>query len=101
VFSSQAYYNTNAVNLLRNILVGGVDLQLEEILAEGKQFIQCTTAEMLRKRKRARMAILPIRDLIPDIDTRVQILSFSIIKEANIFYLVLTSHIQFTFLRIT
>jgi hypothetical protein len=101
VFSSQAYYNTNAVNLLRNILVGGVDLQLEEILAEGKRFKQCKTAEMLRKRKRARMAIVTIRDLIPNIDTRVQILSLSIIKEDNIFYLVFTSHIQFTFLRIT
>jgi hypothetical protein len=61
----------NTVNLLRNILVGGTDLQLEEILAEGKQFVQCETAEMLRKRKRARMTMVAIRDLIPDIDTRV------------------------------
>ncbi len=98
VFFLQAYYNTNAVNLLRNILVGGIDLQLEEILAEGKRFEQCETAEMLRKRKRARMAMLPIHDLIPDIDARVQILSLSIIRADNIFYLVFTSHIQFTFL---
>ncbi len=76
IFLTQAYYNVNTVNLLRNILVGGTDLQLEEILAEGKQFVQCETAEMLRKRKRARMAMVTIRDLIPDIDTRVNFYRF-------------------------
>jgi hypothetical protein len=61
--------------------VGGVDLQLEEIMAEGKEFVQCETAEILRKRKRARMAIVGIRDLIPDIDTRVTFISIRIIRE--------------------
>ncbi len=67
--------------------MGGLDLQLEEILAEGKQFKQCKTVEMLQRRKRARMTILTIRDLIPDIDTRVQVLSLSIITQDNIFFI--------------
>jgi hypothetical protein len=56
--------------------VGGIDLQLEELLAEGKEFVECDTPEILRKRKRARMAMVPIRDLIPDIDSRVKFLFF-------------------------
>jgi hypothetical protein len=68
----QAYYNDNAVNLLRNILTGGVDLQLEEILAEGGGFTQCETNDTLKKRNRARVAVLEIRELISDIDTRVR-----------------------------
>ena len=52
--------------------MGGIDLQLEEILAEGKRFVQCETPETLRKRNRARVAMLEIHDLIPDIDSRVQ-----------------------------
>ena len=57
--------------MLRNILTGGVDLQLEEILAEGGGFTQCESADILKKRNRARVAVLEIRELIPDIDTRV------------------------------
>jgi hypothetical protein len=57
--------------LLRNILTGGVDLQLEEILAEGGGFTQCESADILKKRNRARAAVLEIRELIPDIDIRV------------------------------
>jgi hypothetical protein len=98
VFFLQAYYNANAVNLLRNILMGGIDLQLEDILAEGERFVQCESSEMLRKRKRSRVTILPIRDLIPDIDARVQLLSLSFTTEDNIFRLVSTSHIQCTLL---
>ena len=60
------------MNLLRNILTGGVDLQLEEILAEGGGFTQCESADILKKRNRARVAVLEIRELIPDIDTRVR-----------------------------
>ncbi|CAF1499284.1 unnamed protein product, partial [Rotaria sordida] len=67
---SCAYYNNNAVDLLRNILMGGIDLQLEKVLAEGKRFVQCETPEILRKRNRARVALVEIRDLIPDIDSR-------------------------------
>lgn len=59
------------MNLLRNVLTGGVDLQLEEILAEGGGFTQCESVDLLKKRNRARVAILEIRELIPDIDTRV------------------------------
>lgn len=68
----KAYYNDNAVNLLRNVLTGGVDLQLEEILAEGGGFTQCESADILKKRNRARVAVLEIRELIPDIDSRVR-----------------------------
>ncbi|CAF4303719.1 unnamed protein product, partial [Adineta steineri] len=67
---SCAYYNDNAVNLLRNILTGGVDVQLEEILAEGGGFTQCESTDILKKRNRARVAVLEIRELIPDIDIR-------------------------------
>lgn len=70
-FLFKAYYNDNAVNLLRNVLTGGVDLQLEEILAEGGGFTQCESADLLKKRNRARVAVLEIRELIPDIDVRV------------------------------
>jgi hypothetical protein len=49
-----------------------VDLQLEEILAEGGGFTQCESADILKKRNRARVAVLEIRELIPDIDTRVK-----------------------------
>ena len=51
--------------------MGGIDLQLEEILAEGKRFERCQATEMCEKRKRARMAVVPIEDLISDIDQRV------------------------------
>jgi hypothetical protein len=71
-FFSKAYYNDNAVNLLRNVLTGGVDLQLEEILAEGGGFTQCESSDILKKRNRARVALLEIRELIPDIDSRVK-----------------------------
>lgn len=71
-FVFQAYYNDNAVNLLRNVLTGGVDLQLEEILAEGGGFTQCESNDILKKRNRARVALLEIRELIPDIETRVK-----------------------------
>jgi hypothetical protein len=80
--------------------MGGIDLQLEEILAEGERFVQCETPKMLNKRKRARVAILAIRDLIPDIETRVKFLPLSIIIKDSIFRLVSASHIQFTLLRI-
>ncbi|CAF1241339.1 unnamed protein product [Rotaria sordida] len=50
--------------------MGGIDLQLEKVLAEGKRFVQCETPEILRKRNRARVALVEIRDLIPDIDSR-------------------------------
>jgi len=46
-------------------------LQLEEILAEGGGFTQCESSDILKKRNRARVALLEIRELIPDIDTRV------------------------------
>ncbi len=49
-----------------------MDLQLEEILAEGGGFTQCESADILKKRNRARVAVLEIRELIPDIDTRVK-----------------------------
>ncbi len=78
-FILKAYYNDNAVNLLRNILTGGVDLQLEEILAEGGGFTQCESADILKKRNRARVAVLEIRELIPDIDIRVRDKSFSVL----------------------
>ncbi|CAF3866877.1 unnamed protein product [Rotaria magnacalcarata] len=74
---SCAYYNENAVNLLRNILMGGIDPQLEEILAEGKRFEQCQTPKMLKNRRRARVIILAIQDLIPNIDTRTEPVTFS------------------------
>ncbi len=56
--------------------MGGIDSQLEEIMAEGKRFEKCEIEEMLKRRKRARMGMVPIRDLIPDIDTRVIFISF-------------------------
>ena len=67
------------MNLLRNILVGGIDPQLEEILAEGKSLEQCRSSKNLHKRKRARIAIISVRDLISDIDMRVRISSLSFI----------------------
>ena len=51
--------------------MGGIDQQLEETLAEGEVFEQCETPEVLGKRKRARVAMLPIHELIPDINERV------------------------------
>jgi hypothetical protein len=83
-FFFKAYYNDNAVNLLRNVLTGGVDLQLEEILAEGGGFTQCETADILKKRNRARVALLEIRELIPDIDTRVKDFPFAYL--INLFF---------------
>ena len=80
-FLFQAYYNDNAVKLLRNILAGGIDGQLEEILAEGERLVQCDNREVLSKRKRARIALFPIRELILDIDTRVTFpLLFNLVK---------------------
>ncbi|UJR26310.1 hypothetical protein I4U23_007648 [Adineta vaga] len=76
---SCAYYNDNAVNLLRNILTGGVDLQLEEILAEGGGFTRCESIDILKKRNRARVAVLEIRELIPDIDIRTDPITFSVL----------------------
>ncbi|CAF3689883.1 unnamed protein product [Adineta steineri] len=76
---SCAYYNVNAVNLLRNILVGGIDVELEDILAEGKRFTQCKSSEMFQKRKRARVALVAICNLIPDIDTRSDPVTFSLL----------------------
>ncbi len=55
-----------------------VDLQLEEILAEGKRFEECRLRDILEKRKRARIAVVSIRDLISDIDQRVKFRSFFI-----------------------
>lgn len=51
--------------------MGSIDLQLEELLAEGKSFKQCEIPRMLKNRRRARVVILSIQELIPDIDTRV------------------------------
>lgn len=51
--------------------MGGIDQELEEILTEGERFEQGFDSTMLRKRKRARIAIIPIFDLIPNIGTRV------------------------------
>lgn len=51
--------------------MGGIDQQLEETLAEGEVFEQCETPEVLGKRKRARVAMLSIQELIPDINERV------------------------------
>lgn len=56
--------------------MGGFDQRLEEILAEGESFVQCEKQELLRKRQRARMGMVPIRELIPDIDTRAHRLTF-------------------------
>jgi hypothetical protein len=59
------------VDLLPNILVGGIDVESEEIMTERKQFEPCQSEDMLTKLIRARMGIIPIQDLIPDIDKRV------------------------------
>lgn len=55
--------------------MGGVDLQLEEILAEGERFLPCKKPEMIIKRQRARVTIISIHDLIPNIDKRVKTIS--------------------------
>ncbi len=60
--------------------MGGIDIQLEEILVEGKRFEECQLREMLEKRKRARMAVVSIRDLISDIDQRVTNFDFDLIQ---------------------
>ncbi|CAF3311570.1 unnamed protein product [Rotaria socialis] len=57
--------------------MGGIDPQLEEILAEGKRFVQCQTPKMLKNRRRARVIILAIQDLIPDIDISTEPVTFS------------------------
>ena len=49
--------------------MGGFDQHLEEILAEGECFVQCGKPELLRKRRRARMGMVPIRELIPTIES--------------------------------
>ncbi|CAF0949052.1 unnamed protein product [Adineta ricciae] len=74
---SCAYYNVNSVNLLRNVLAGGIDLQLEDILAEGKLFTSCESTHVLGKRKRARISLVAIRQLIADIDTNTETITFS------------------------
>ena len=59
--------------------MGGIDPQLEEIFAEGKPLEQCQSTEILQRRKRARITLVPIDDLIPHIDMRVSISSLSFI----------------------
>ncbi len=44
--------------------MGSIDIQLKEILAEEKRFEECQLREMIDKRKRSRMAVVSIRDLI-------------------------------------
>lgn len=70
---------------------------MEEILAEGGGFTQCESPDLLKKRNRARVAVLEISELIPDIDVRVRqqffssnrsILIFRHIQSLSVFYFV-------------
>lgn len=60
------------MNFLRSILFGGIDDKLEEMLSEGQSFVQCQNIEMLKKRTRPRINLIPINQLI----TNVYILLF-------------------------
>lgn len=40
--------------------MGGIDFQLEEILSKGAKLVQCENIEMLKKRERARVTLIPI-----------------------------------------
>jgi len=55
------------VNFLRSILFGGLNDELEEILSEGQQFVQCENIQMLKKRARPRINLIPINQLITNV----------------------------------
>jgi hypothetical protein len=75
----QAYYNENTVNLLRHILMGSISLPLEDILVEGERFQQCQSVDMLKRRRRARMAMVSIDEFIPEITSEARVVSFGML----------------------
>lgn len=40
--------------------MGGIDFQLEDILSKGQKLVHCQNIQMLQKRQRARVSLIPI-----------------------------------------
>lgn len=67
------------MNFLRSILFGGLNDELEEILSEGQQFVQCENIQMLKKRARPRINLIPINQLITNVHICFLFLIYEII----------------------
>ena len=64
-FPKQAFFNSDALNLVRTLITGGATQELEQILAEGCGLVQGSTAEdenVQIARNRSRVALLPLED---------------------------------------
>ena len=65
VFSVKAFFNCDALNLVRTLITGGATQELEQILAEGCGLVQGSTADdvgVQLARNRSRVALLPLED---------------------------------------
>ena len=59
----QAFFNDDALRVIRLLLTGGATPELEQILAEGVGLVQGTMSiEMQRARHRCRVGMLPLED---------------------------------------
>ena len=59
----QAYFNYEALNLIRTLLTGGATPELESMLAEGVGLVRGQfNPEQLSTRHRCRVALLPLED---------------------------------------
>ena len=54
-FSIQAYFNVNALALIRALVTGGATQELEQIIAEGAGICGGATVEALENRKRCKV----------------------------------------------
>ncbi|CAF3760074.1 unnamed protein product, partial [Rotaria sordida] len=64
---SATYFNENALTILRALITGGATPELEKILAEGAGMTQGSNSkEVLNNRRRPRVVLLPVENLIID-----------------------------------
>ncbi|CAF4562863.1 unnamed protein product [Rotaria sp. Silwood1] len=62
---SATYFNENALTILRALITGGATPELEKILAEGAGMTQGSNSkEVLNNRRRPRVVLLPVENLI-------------------------------------
>ena len=65
--TSQAFFNEDALKLIRTLITGGATQELEQILAEGVGLVQGETGTSLNiSRDRCRVALIPLEDGVLD-----------------------------------
>ena len=74
LLSTQTYFNSEALNLIRVLITGGATPELEQILAEGVGFVKGTQSdrEVFDTRNRCRVALLSLEEgLLQDLSVRL------------------------------